>query len=264
MTGVATDNRIEEKATAKEHPSSRLEWYLERLLEPRDDAPREPAPQETPNATSRRWEPQPPDAAGRPEQRDGPETPKEPRPPWQNPENESSKAPAAASSTRPAGRKPTIQSYPQKEGTGGGRQKLMMALIPVLAITMIVLLKSPLGARPAAKAASAQPKETAHPTIPDVEIAWQIPSVHEPDGRDPMHLTPPTAGSPQGVLSPAETPIELIVMGILHSDDKPAAIIDTQVVHEGQQVSGATVEKIDKDGVQFERNGRRWKQTVNR
>jgi hypothetical protein len=50
----------------------------------------------------------------------------------------------------------------------------------------------------------------------------------------------------------------------LHSADKPAAIVDTQVVHEGQRVSGATVEKIDRDGVQFERNGRRWKQTINK
>ncbi len=78
-------------------------------------------------------------------------------------------------------------------------------------------------------------------------------------------VTPPPA-APQSPAAPtpaAETAVELTVTGILYSDDKPAAIVDTQVVHEGQQVSGTTVEKIDRDGVRFERNGRRWKQTVN-
>jgi len=54
----------------------------------------------------------------------------------------------------------------------------------------------------------------------------------------------------------------LDVKGVLYSEDRPAAIIDTRLVHEGEQIAGATVIAIERDGVQFERGGRRWTQTV--
>ena len=148
----------------------------------------------------------------------------------------------------------------------GGRQKLMTAVIPVLVILMVAVLRHPLGARPTVKAVGGQPSETARTVVTDVPIAWEIPSPYEPSGRDPMKGTrsPVVAVERTGTaVVPTEPPVELVVTGILYSLDNPAAIVDTQVVHEGQQISGATVEKIDKDGVQFERNGRRWKQTVN-
>lgn len=140
----------------------------------------------------------------------------------------------------------------------------MTALIPVLAITMVALLKYPLGARPADTAASLPVAQTVRPAVPDVEIAWAIPAPYEPGGRDPMRATAPVVENPETIVPAAQTAVELLVTGILHSEDKPAAIVNTQIVHEGQQISGATVEKIDADGVQFESNGRRWKQTINK
>jgi hypothetical protein len=146
------------------------------------------------------------------------------------------------------------------------RQKVMMALIPVLAIAMIFLLKRPFGARRPAKPAKKAPKASAPADVASIEIAWQLPAPYELGGRDPMRPVPPPLTATEGQEAEArvtENFVALTVTGILYSNDRPAAIVDTQIVHEGQQVAGAMVEKIDRDGVQFEKNGRRWKQTIN-
>jgi hypothetical protein len=279
MIGLANHNIAEEKGieapdatslgweTGPEQPlGSPLEWYLMKLLEPTEDAPHEQVPQSADEGHVEETAAPPQLDAIHHGQRDATEVPKESTPLWPTADEEPAKAQAATSAASIAKPKSTIRSYAQIERASGSRQKLMVAIIPVLAIVMVVLLKHPLGARSTAKAAGVQATETARAIIPEVEIAWTIPSSYELGGRDPMRPAPPTVEekSAQTVGRLAETPIELIVTGILHSADKPAAIVDTQVVHEGQRVSGATVEKIDRDGVQFERNGRRWKQTINK
>ena len=54
----------------------------------------------------------------------------------------------------------------------------------------------------------------------------------------------------------------LTVKGILHSDDKSAAVIGTQIVYEGDKISGTAVVKISQNEVVFERNGKEWTQKV--
>jgi type II secretory pathway component PulC len=54
----------------------------------------------------------------------------------------------------------------------------------------------------------------------------------------------------------------LIVKGILYSEDNPAAVIGTQIVHEGDNISDTTVVRINRDGVVLEMNGKRWTQEV--
>jgi hypothetical protein len=44
----------------------------------------------------------------------------------------------------------------------------------------------------------------------------------------------------------------LRVKGILHDQDKASAIVNNQVVYEGDKISGATVIRIDRDSVEFE------------
>jgi hypothetical protein len=112
-----------------------------------------------------------------------------------------------------------------------------------------------------------QPAVAAPPAIASVEIAWEGPPLYPPDARDPMRLPEPSvtstpAETDKPEVAPKQTRIELVVSGILYSSDRPAAIVDTQLVHEGQQISGATVKKIERDGVEFEWNGQTWKQTV--
>jgi len=44
----------------------------------------------------------------------------------------------------------------------------------------------------------------------------------------------------------------LTVKGILHDQNKPSAIVNKQIVHEGDKISGATIIKINRDNVEFE------------
>ncbi len=59
-----------------------------------------------------------------------------------------------------------------------------------------------------------------------------------------------------------DTTDKIEIKGILYSEENPSAIIGTEIVHEGATVSGATVVKINKDSVEFERDGKRWTQKV--
>jgi Tfp pilus assembly protein PilO len=57
---------------------------------------------------------------------------------------------------------------------------------------------------------------------------------------------------------------ELIVKGILYTEDSPSAIIGNKIVREGDEVSGTTIVKINEDSVEFETNGKKWVQKVQR
>lgn len=166
----------------------------------------------------------------------------------------------------PAGGDPRSRLRPatraSREATGG-RQKIMMALIPALAIALLYLLKNPLTVSTPATAQDTQPVEVVPVQISDVEIAWEIPAPYQLSGRDPMRLpAPPVVPVEEPAVAPAQSHLDLVVTGILHSQDRPAAIVGTRLVHEGEQISGATVTRIEKDGVEFEMNGRTWKQVV--
>ena len=52
------------------------------------------------------------------------------------------------------------------------------------------------------------------------------------------------------------------VTGVLHSNDRPAAIIGYRIVHEGEVIRDVKVVKIHKDKVEFEKGDRRWTQTI--
>lgn len=52
------------------------------------------------------------------------------------------------------------------------------------------------------------------------------------------------------------------VMGILYSKENPCALINHKLVYEGETTNGIKVIKIDRRKVEFEKNGKRWTQTV--
>jgi hypothetical protein len=223
----------------------------------------------------------------------------------------------APDAPRAAGLQGRRRSYPKQETADACRQRMMMAMIPVLAVVMVFVLHDSLSRQPATKAANQAPRTAPRPTanraprtaappatngalrtaaapVPDrapqtaappatdqaprtaappaaeAQIAWQVPARLAWGGRDPMQLTPPPAvltaeGEGKPVTArPVRSPVELVVTGILYSADRPSALVNTQIVHEGQQIAGIAVEEIDFDGIQFERDGQRWKQGVNR
>jgi hypothetical protein len=66
----------------------------------------------------------------------------------------------------------------------------------------------------------------------------------------------------QDLLKPEPEPTHGLVTGIVYSADKSSAIVDRQIVHEGDVIHGATVVKIYKDKVKFSKSGKSWEQKV--
>ncbi|MFC1605083.1 hypothetical protein ACFL5F_08660, partial [Planctomycetota bacterium] len=54
-----------------------------------------------------------------------------------------------------------------------------------------------------------------------------------------------------------------LIRGIVSSEDRFTALIDTQAVHEGDTIHGVKIVKIYVDKVEFEKNGRQWIQGLN-
>ncbi|MBN2269018.1 MAG: hypothetical protein JXN61_00290 [Sedimentisphaerales bacterium] len=96
---------------------------------------------------------------------------------------------------------------------------------------------------------------------------WPIPQVYPQDIRDPMEWgtqdTAANAGA-GSVTSITSTPdiSRPVVYGILYSEDKPRAIIGTEIVGEGDLIEGATIVKIGRKTVEFDMNGQKWVQEV--
>ena len=145
--------------------------------------------------------------------------------------------------------------FAAKPGVDANRQKVMVILMPVLFIGLIIVLIRVLSG-PAPKAAVAQSVSVANAaTAATDKVDWQIPAPYPANLRDPMQK-----GS--GSSAPGAQGGELAVKGILYSQDKPSAVIGSQIVHEGEKVSGATVQKINKDSVEFELDGKKWIQQI--
>jgi hypothetical protein len=145
--------------------------------------------------------------------------------------------------------------FAAKPGVDANRQKVMVVLIPVLFIVLIIVLTRVLSG-PVPKTAEAHSVSAANAATasPD-KVDWQIPKSYPANLRDPMQK-----GS--GLSNPGAQDGELAVKGILYSQDKPSAVIGSQIVHEGEKVSGATIQKINKDSVEFEMDGKKWTQQI--
>lgn len=53
-----------------------------------------------------------------------------------------------------------------------------------------------------------------------------------------------------------------MVEGVIFAEDEPSALIDGQVVREGQKIYGVNVACISSNKVEFECGGQRWEQSV--
>ena len=111
----------------------------------------------------------------------------------------------------------------------------------------------------------------------DVDIKWELPAALASLPRDPFEvIRPPEPVAVVEVIEPVEEPlpepvveepvetVQLAVRGIVYSADNPSAVIGDQTVHEGDEISGITVVKINRKDVEFEQDGKRWVQKVQR
>ena len=81
-----------------------------------------------------------------------------------------------------------------------------------------------------------------------------IPDPYPNTLRDPMQFS--SAGTAQ---DETDKPI---VKGIIYSEYGSSAVIGNQIIREGEQILGATIVKINKDSVEFEKKGKSWIQKV--
>lgn len=141
-----------------------------------------------------------------------------------------------------------------KPGVSTTRQKIMAILIPVLFIILIFIIIRIFSAYSPKIAEPANFELINAAAGSNNEIDWQIPELYPAVLRDPMQF-----GS---IAAAQEQTNELIVKGILHSEDNPAVVIGAEIMREGDEVLGATIVKINKDNVEFEKDGKRWMQKV--
>ncbi len=141
----------------------------------------------------------------------------------------------------------------------------MTVLIPVLFIVLIFVLinvlKSP--ARRATQSGEAKSGKAVAETVHKID--WKIPEPYAAGKRNPMRESPATSIEQSATTKgePGNT-AGLVVKGIVHSKDRPTAVIGTQIVHQGDVVGDATVVKINQDSVEFEMNNKKWTQKIER
>lgn len=172
-------------------------------------------------------------------------------------------APAKPTRQVPAGeakQRVKAKLFGPKPGVGTTRQKVMAALIPILSIVLVVVLVR-VFRTPLPEVTKATVFEPTSAVVGSNKVDWQIPDVYPATLRDPMRFA--FVGVAQSAVGQEQEDIgQLIVTGINYSEDKPLALIGTRIVREGDEIFGATVIKINEDSVEFEKDGKKWVQTI--
>jgi hypothetical protein len=155
--------------------------------------------------------------------------------------------------------------FEPKPGVSPTRQKAMVIMVPILAIIMIFVLRQVL---------SKAPSQTEGAGIDDVpivskadtgnEIDWKIP---EPikivtDDSVKSQNENETQNTEQNETATQADSDLIIVKDIVFSKDKPSAFIGSKIVYVGDVINNATVVKINRNSVEFEKDGYRWEQNV--
>jgi len=152
--------------------------------------------------------------------------------------------------------------FAPKPGVSSTRQKAMVILVPVLSIAMIFALRQVLSTAPRKIEGSAISNTPAVVAAidSDNEIDWQIPEPLPVLTRDPIKL--PDQSDTQNdeqndTTIKTKTTRIATIKDIVYSEDKPSAVIGNLIVYIGDKVNGATIVKINRDSVEFEKDGER-------
>jgi len=143
------------------------------------------------------------------------------------------------------------------------RQLMAACLIPVLAIGLILLLMKNMAtpgstASPAAVTALSTTQNIAASSS---QVQWQRPDALPESLPDPMGNSTRRRVVGQGELVDAEGQVK--VKGLLYSEDRPAALIGTDVYYVGDAIGDIEIVKITRDNIGFKSaDGREWQQTV--
>lgn len=162
--------------------------------------------------------------------------------------------------------------FAPKEGVSSTRQKVMVVLVPILAVIMIFMFRQVLGESPSRAKADAGNDTSVVVVDSGDEIDWKIPDPWPEGMRDPSTLLKRDRGKssdPNGTRDPGQNGTTgtvktavLHVRSIVYSKDKQSAVIGNQEVYVGTTINGITIVKINRNSVEFERDGETWIQNV--
>ena len=138
-------------------------------------------------------------------------------------------------------------------------------MVPVLAIIMIFAFRQILSKAPR-KTEGAGTDDAPVVVNADTgnEIDWKIPEPIAVIMRDPIKLPDEssTQNGDQNETTGKVTTGEIIVRDIVYSKDKPSAVIGSKIVYVGDKINDVTIVKINRDSIEFEKDGDRWEQNV--
>ncbi|MHC4881069.1 MAG: hypothetical protein ACYTEN_06875 [Planctomycetota bacterium] len=181
--------------------------------------------------------------------------------------------PLPKSSAMAAKTGPSISSQARKalfgssRGALDARQKKMAGLVGVLGVVFGVVMFISLGGVGQSQATAAngttdnQTVQTQTPTKSAQD--WKTPQPLPADLRDATSTASRQTDS-TGDASGNFGSGELAVKGIVFSQNKPSAIINSEILTEGQSINGVTIVRITKDAVEFKSNDKQWTQQVQR
>lgn len=166
-----------------------------------------------------------------------------------------------------------LLSLPKKAGTAkkvvkDPRQKKMTVVVGILSVVFAAVMfisLGGLGGRQNANAATQSEDETQVQSSGKIKQAadWILPEPLPADLRDPIKpvakKTGPGSEGPESF-----GPGDFSVRGIVFSKTRPSAIVNNMIVVEGETLNGAMIINIEKDSVEFEMDGNRWIQQVQR
>ncbi len=189
-------------------------------------------------------------------------------------------APQRRTPVLPSGRKQFKFSAPIP-GVSDTKTKIKLALIPILLITLIFSLKSTFRTKPAVDKSSTVTLQTLPPVTPqtadkaaDTDIDWQVPETYPPAFPDPMvkgrkkyssaddypqQLSDEALAGDRSVFEQDnwdDIAESIDIKSILYSEFGRSAVIDNRILYTGDMVSGAVIKKINKNSIEFEKDGK--------
>jgi hypothetical protein len=144
------------------------------------------------------------------------------------------------------------------EGVSPAKHMAMVISLPALFL-VVVFVFGRLLLNSGVKGQKSQDDVKETSVAPRTEIEWQRPEVYPVGLRDPMKKSYTQTPATTEDQTPSS---DIVVRGIVWSEDNPVAVIGTEIVYQGQTVHDVTIVKINKDNVEFEKNGKRWTQNV--
>ncbi|MHC4363249.1 MAG: hypothetical protein ACYSTZ_10505 [Planctomycetota bacterium] len=156
---------------------------------------------------------------------------------------------------------------------GSAKDKVMVMLVPILAIVMVFVFRQVLHKSPGKTQGADKKDETVVAAVePSDKILWTIPEPLPKMTRDPLKFPEPdkpenpdqtgTENPDQDTITDQTQMRNLQIRDIVYSEERATALVGNQIVRAGSKINGVTIVKINKNSVELERNGETWIQKV--